>query len=69
MADWLGRLLDTYPIATTFVCFPSSNAPTPAPLPLTHHRQQVHISVWRDLPSVASSGPIFKQQKIDTFVT
>jgi hypothetical protein len=69
MADRLGRLLDPYQNAPSFVRFPSSNAPTPAPLPLTHHWQRVHILVWRDLPSVASTGPIFKRHEIVNFVT
>jgi hypothetical protein len=41
MADWLGMLLDPYQTAPSFVCFPSSYAPAPAPLPSTHHWQRV----------------------------
>jgi hypothetical protein len=36
MADQLGRLLDPYPIALSFVRFLSLDAPAPAPLPPTH---------------------------------
>jgi hypothetical protein len=69
IADRLGRLLDPHPTAPTFVHFPLLDAPAPAPLPLTHYRKQVYISVWCNLPSVASTGPIFKCYKIETFVT
>ncbi len=68
MADRLGRLLDPYLTAPPFVCFPLSDAPAPAPLPSTHHRQQVYLLVWCNLPSVASTGPIFKRRKIINFV-
>jgi hypothetical protein len=60
MADQLGRLLDPYPIAPLFVRFPSSDAPTPAPLPSTHHLQQVYLLVWCDSLGEASTGPIFE---------
>jgi hypothetical protein len=39
MADRLSRLLDPNPTALLFVRFPLLDAPTPAPLPLTHHQQ------------------------------
>ncbi len=68
-AERLGMLLDPYPIAPSFVHFSSLDALAPAPLALTHHRQRVYISVWRDSPSVASTGPIFKRREIETFVT
>jgi hypothetical protein len=69
IADRLGRLLDPYPTAPLFIRFPSSYAPAPASLPSTHHRQQFCVLVWCDLPSVASTGPIFKRCEIVTFVT
>ncbi len=69
IADQLGRLLDPYPIALLFVCFLSLDTPPLAPLPPTHHRQQLHVLVWCDSPSVASTGPIFKCREIVNFVT
>jgi hypothetical protein len=68
MADRLGRLLDHYPTAPSFVCFLSLDAPAPAPLPLTHLWQQVHLLVWCNLSSVASTGPIFQIHEIVNFV-
>jgi len=53
MADQVGRLFDPYQTAPLFVRLPSSDAPTLAPLPLTHHRQRVHLLAWYDLP-----GPV-----------
>ena len=67
MDDRLDRILDPYPIAPSFDHFPSLNAPTPAPLALIHRRQQVNVSVWSNLPSVASTSPIFERDKIETF--
>jgi hypothetical protein len=69
MADRLGRLLDPSPTAPPFVCFPLSDTPAPAPLPLTHHWQQAHLLIWCHSPSVASTGPIFKRREIVNFVT
>jgi hypothetical protein len=43
--------------------------PAPAPLASTHCGLAVCVAVWRNLPSVASTGPIFRQSKIVTFVT
>jgi hypothetical protein len=68
MADWLGKLLDPYQTVPSFIRFPSSDTLAPAPLPLTHHRQQVHLLVWCDLPGEARTGPIFKCPKIVNFV-
>ncbi len=68
-AERMGMLLDPYPIAPSFVHFPSLDALAPAPLTLIHYRQWVYILVWHDSPSVASTGPIFKRCKIETFVT
>ena len=67
MADRFDRILDPYQIAPSFVHFLSLNAPAPAPLALAHCRQWAHVSVWRNLPSVASTGPIFEQDEIETF--
>jgi len=67
MADRLGRMLDPYPIAPSFDHFPSLNAPAPAPLASTHRRQRVNVSVWSNLPSVASTGTIFELDEIETF--
>jgi hypothetical protein len=67
MADRLGGKLDPHPIAPSFDRFPSMNAPALAPLVSTHHRQRVHVSVWRNSPSVASTGTIFERAKIETF--
>jgi hypothetical protein len=67
MADQQDKILDPYPIAPLFVHFPSLNAPAPAPVALTHCRQRAHVSVWRNSPSVASTGPIFERDEIETF--
>ena len=67
MADRLGRILDPYPIAPSFDHFPSSNAPAPTPLASTHCRQRANVSVWSNLPSVASTGTIFELDEIETF--
>jgi len=69
MAGMLDRLLDPYQISPLFICFPLLEAPTLAPLASTHPRLAVCVAVWRNLPSVASIGPIFRQSKIVTFVT
>ncbi len=45
MAERLGKLLDPYQTAPSFVRFPSSDAPAPAPLPLTHYLKRVHLLV------------------------
>ncbi len=65
----MGRLLDPHPIAPSFVHFPSLDTPAPTPLASAHCRIAVCVAVWCDSPSVASTGPIFKQRKIETFVT
>jgi hypothetical protein len=62
MADQLDKILDPYPIAPLFVHFPTLNAPAPAPLASTHCQQRAHVSVWRNSPSVASTGPIKKKK-------
>ena len=67
MADRLCRILDPYPIAPSFDHFPSLNAPTSAPLASTHCRQQANVSVWSNLPYVASTGTIFELDEIETF--
>ena len=67
MADRLDRILDPRPIAPLFVHFPLSNAPAPPPLALTHCRQRAQVSVWSNLPYVASTGTIFERDKIETF--
>jgi hypothetical protein len=59
--------LDPRPIAPSFVHFPSMNAPAPTPLASTHCRQRAYVSVWRDSLSVASTGPIFERDEIETF--
>jgi hypothetical protein len=69
MADQLGRLLDPYQTAPSFVCVPLSDAPILAPLPSTHHRQQVYVLVWRDSPGEAITGAIFERCEIVNFVT
>jgi hypothetical protein len=69
MAGRLDRILDPYQITLLFICFPSLDAPTPTPLASAHCRLVVCVAVWRNLPSVASTGPIFRQSKIVTFVT
>jgi hypothetical protein len=61
--------LDTYRNTPSFVCFPSLDATAPAPLASTHCRLAVHDAVWRNSPSVASTGPIFRRSEIVTFVT
>jgi hypothetical protein len=68
MADRLGKLLDPYQSATSFVRFPSLDAPYPASLPSTHYRQQVHLLVWCDSPGEARTGPIFKHREIVYFI-
>jgi hypothetical protein len=68
MADQVGRLLDSYQTAPLFVCLPSSDAPALAPLPLTHHWQQVHLLAWYKSPGEARTGPIFNCRKIVNFV-
>jgi hypothetical protein len=67
MADRLDGKLDPRAIAPSFDRFPSMNAPAPTPLDSTHCRQQAHVSVWRNLPSVASTGTIFELDEIETF--
>ncbi len=68
MADKVGRLLDPYQTAPLFVRLPSPDAPTLAPLPSTHRRQQVHLLAWYDSPGEARTSPIFKRRKIVNFV-
>jgi hypothetical protein len=68
MAYQVGSLLDPYQTLPLFVRLPSSDAPTLAPLPSTHHWQQVHLLAWYDLPGEARTGPIFKCSKIVNFV-
>jgi hypothetical protein len=65
----LGRLLDPYPIAPSFVPFPSSGTPAPAPLASNQCRLVVCVAVWCNLPSVTSIGLISGVHKIVTFVT
>ena len=67
MADRLDGKLDPRAIAPSFDRFPPMNAPTPAPLASTHCWQRAHVSVWRNSPSVASTGTIFELDKIETF--
>ena len=67
MADQLDRILDPRAIAPWFDRFLSMNAPPPAPLASTHGRQRAHVLVWRNLPSVASTGTIFELDEIETF--
>ncbi len=69
MAGRLDRILDPYQITPLFIWLPSSDAPTPAPLASAHCWLAVCVTVWRNLPSVASTGPIFRRSKIVTFVT
>jgi hypothetical protein len=64
MADRLGRLLDPYQAAPSFVGFPSSDAPALAPLPLTHHWQRVHFLVWCNLPGETSTVPFLNAAKL-----
>ncbi len=69
-ADRLGRLLDPYPIALTLVLsLPVVGRPCPGRLSLRHHWQWVYLLLWCNLPSVASTGPIFKSHIIVKFVT
>ncbi len=68
-AERLGRLLDPYPTAPSFAPFPSSDAPSPAPLASTHCRLAVCVAVWRNSPFVTSIGLISGGHKIVTFVT
>ncbi len=68
MADRLDGKLDPRAITPpSFDCFPSMNAPAPTPLASTHCRQRAHVSVWRNSPSVASTGTIFELDEIETF--
>jgi hypothetical protein len=64
MADWLGRLLDPYPTAPLFVCFLLLDAPALAPLSSTHHRQQVYLLVWCDLPLWRALVPFLNNLKL-----
>ena len=59
--------MDPRAIAPSFDRFPSMNAPAPAPVASTHCRQRAHVSVWRNSPSVASTGTIFELDEIETF--
>ncbi len=68
MAHQVGRLLDRYQTAPLFVHLPSSDTPALAPLPLTHHRQRVHLLAWYNSPGEARTGPIFKRREIVHFV-
>jgi hypothetical protein len=68
-AEGVGRLFDPYPTAPSFVPFPLSDAPAPAPLASTHCRLAVCVAVWRNSPSVTSIGLISGGHKIVTFVT
>jgi hypothetical protein len=67
MADRLDGNLDPRAIAPSFDRFPSMNASAPVPLASTHCRQRAHVSVWRNWPSVASTGTIFELDEIETF--
>ncbi len=55
----------------TLPCLPASNCwtPMPTPVPLAHCRLAVCDTVWSNLPSVASIGPISELCKIVTFLT
>jgi hypothetical protein len=66
---WLteDKILDPYQIAPSFVHFPTLNVLAPSSLASTHCWQRAHVSVWRNSPSVASTGPIFEQDEIETF--
>jgi len=66
LTSWVGNWTP-HPIAPSFDCFLSMNAPVPAPLVSTHHQQQANFSVWRNSPSVASTSTIFERAKIVTF--
>ncbi len=68
MTDQLGRLLDPYPTASLFVHFPSSYAPAPVPLPLTHLWQRYFVLVWCNLPGEPSTRSIIKQCKNVNFI-
>jgi len=62
-------ILDTYQNTPWFVRFPSLDATAPAPLTSTHCQLAVLVAVWRNLHSVASTGPIFIGSENETFVT
>ena len=62
-------MLDTYQNTPSFVRFPSLDATAPAPLASTHCRLAVRDAVWRNSPSVASTGPIFRRSENETVVT
>ena len=61
--------MDPYRITPSFNCFLSMDDPAPTPLASTHCRLAVRDAVWRNSPSVASTGPIFRRSEIVTFVT
>jgi hypothetical protein len=62
-------ILDTYQNTPSFVRFPSLDATAPTPLASTHCQLAVLVVVWRNSPSVASTGPIFIRSGNETFVT
>ena len=61
--------MDTYQNTPSFVHFPSLDATAPTPLASRHCQLVVLVAVWRNSPSVASTGPIFIQSENETFVT
>ena len=60
MTGRLDRILDPYQITPSFVCFPSLDAPAPAPSASTRCRLAVRDTDWCNFPSVASTSPIFR---------
>ncbi len=67
LAGWIGYWTHTQPHS----CLSTSHSwmpVPPAPLASTHCRLGRYVSVWCDLPSVASTSPIFKCCEIETFV-
>jgi hypothetical protein len=67
MAGRLGRLLDPHPTKLLFIHFPLLDAPAPAPFASTHCWLGAYVSVWCNFPTVASTCPIFKCHKIESF--
>ena len=62
-------ILDTYQNTVLFVRFPSLDATASTPLASTHCQLAVLDTVWRNLPSVASTGLIFIRSENEAFVT
>ena len=61
--------MDTYQNSPSFVRFPSLDATTTTPLASTHCQLAMLVAVWRNSPSVASTGRIFIQSENETFGT